>query len=433
MNRFPKPSPLQEKLLLSAAVAAGTLLAYYVWFGRRNRSRRKELESELVQARKTVRDLEEQLLVAEQDEAGKGKEIRIWMDGAFDMMHFGHMNAFRQGKSLGTYLIVGVNSDETITACKGCKPVNSDEERAATVRACRWVDEVVPGVPYIMTEEYLLDIIERYKIDYVVHGDDPCIVNGKDVYESAVKLGKYLTIPRTEGISTTDIVGRMLLMTRSHHEAVDTDKSSESVLGSAVVTSATEKGRSNFLTTSRTIRLFGAGNQAPKKDSKIVYLAGSWDMFHAGHATILERARQYGDYVIVGVYNDRVVNEIHGLNLPILTMQERVLSVLGCKWVDDVLLDAPYILTRDMISSLRISVVLKGSVGPSSNPDPSLPDPFAAAAEMGILQQVDASWPITVHEIVRRIQSQQDALAKKFVAKHAQEMEYYSKKYGHPL
>lgn len=136
--------------------------------------------------------MEEQLLVAEQDEAGKGKEIRIWMDGAFDMMHFGHMNAFRQGKSLGTYLIVGVNSDETITACKGCKPVNSDEERAATVRACRWVDEVVPGVPYIMTEEYLLDIIERYKIDYVVHGDDPCIVNGKDVYESAVKLGWLL-------------------------------------------------------------------------------------------------------------------------------------------------------------------------------------------------------------------------------------------------
>lgn len=38
------------------------------------------------------------------------KEVRIWMDGAFDMMHYGHMNAFRQGKSLGTKLIVGVNS-----------------------------------------------------------------------------------------------------------------------------------------------------------------------------------------------------------------------------------------------------------------------------------------------------------------------------------
>lgn len=34
------------------------------------------------------------------------------MDGAFDMMHYGHMNAFRQGRSLGTELIVGVNSDD---------------------------------------------------------------------------------------------------------------------------------------------------------------------------------------------------------------------------------------------------------------------------------------------------------------------------------
>jgi cytidyltransferase-like protein len=118
----------------------------------------------------------------------KQEEIRIWMDGAFDMMHYGHMNAFRQGKSLGTTLIVGVNDDETITQCKG-KPVFDEKERVNTVKACKWVDEVVEGVPYIMNEEYLSHVIQKYKIDYVVHGDDPCIVDGKDVYESAKKLG----------------------------------------------------------------------------------------------------------------------------------------------------------------------------------------------------------------------------------------------------
>lgn len=97
------------------------------------------------------------------------KEIRIWMDGAFDMMHFGHMNAFRQGRSLGTKLIVGINSDESITRCKGA-PVMNDDERMSSVRGCRWVDEVVPNVPYIMNEEYINYIIEEYKIDYVVHG-----------------------------------------------------------------------------------------------------------------------------------------------------------------------------------------------------------------------------------------------------------------------
>jgi ethanolamine-phosphate cytidylyltransferase len=135
--------------------------------------------------------LEEKLLSLEQNDIkSSGKEIRIWMDGAFDMMHYGHMNAFRQGKALGTYLIVGVNSDETITACKG-KPVCAEKERIETVRGCKFVDEVVEGVPYVMSDEYLTYVIEKYKIDFVVHGDDPCIVDGKDVYESARKLGKF--------------------------------------------------------------------------------------------------------------------------------------------------------------------------------------------------------------------------------------------------
>ena len=144
------------------------------------------------------------------------REIRIFMDGAFDVMHYGHMNAFRLGRSLGTYLIVGVNSDESITQCKG-PPLMNDDERLTMVEACKFVDMVVPNCPYIMTSEYLDYIFETYNVDYVVHGDDPCIVDGKDVYASAKRRGRYRSIPRTEGVSTTDIVGRMLLMTKEHH------------------------------------------------------------------------------------------------------------------------------------------------------------------------------------------------------------------------
>ena len=55
----------------------------------------------------------------------------------------------------------------------------NDEERLIAVEGCRFVDEVVRDVPYVMNEDYLKCVIEKYKIDYVVHGDDPCIVNGK--------------------------------------------------------------------------------------------------------------------------------------------------------------------------------------------------------------------------------------------------------------
>jgi len=47
------------------------------------------------------------------------------------------------------------------------------------VFCCRWADLVLPEVPYVMNEEYINYLFEHHKVDYVVHGDDPCIVDGK--------------------------------------------------------------------------------------------------------------------------------------------------------------------------------------------------------------------------------------------------------------
>lgn len=53
---------------------------------------------------------------------------RLWFDGCFDMMHFGHANALRQAKELGDYLVVGVHSDAEVEKNKGL-PVMREEER----------------------------------------------------------------------------------------------------------------------------------------------------------------------------------------------------------------------------------------------------------------------------------------------------------------
>lgn len=56
------------------------------------------------------------------------KPLRIWFDGCFDLMHFGHANALRQAKAMGDILVVGVHSDEEVERHKGM-PVMRYEER----------------------------------------------------------------------------------------------------------------------------------------------------------------------------------------------------------------------------------------------------------------------------------------------------------------
>ena len=294
---FDGPSPVDTCRAVIAIVL--TLVAYYISFGYRNRRRRRQLSRELQVAQAQLAWLQEKLRLQEEGESddderrignnetcdgnqnklGKGnrtREIRIFMDGAFDLMHYGHMNAFRLGRSLGTHLVVGVNSDESITKCKGA-PLMNDEERMAMVQSCKFVDEVVPDCPYIMNKDYLDYVIDKYKIDYVIHGDDPCIVDGKDVYEAAKKAGRYRSIPRTEGVSTTDIVGRMLLLTKEHHT-----QEGKSFLGS----------QSQFLTTSRMLQLFSKNVRSPEKWMRVIYIDGAWDLFHPGHVAILKAAKE---------------------------------------------------------------------------------------------------------------------------------------------
>lgn len=76
------------------------------------------------------------------------------------------------------------------------------------VSAVKWVDEIIPDAPYAITEDFMKKLFDEYNIDYIIHGDDPCILpDGTDAYALAKKVGRYKQIKRTEGVSSTDIVG----------------------------------------------------------------------------------------------------------------------------------------------------------------------------------------------------------------------------------
>jgi len=399
-----------------------------VWLWRRNTP--EALEQKLMQAEVRISQLRRKLAELQTIPKNVSRaEVRIWMDGAFDMMHYGHANAFRQGRLMGTHLVVGVNDDESIAYAKG-PPLMSEIERHAMVESCKWVDEVVPRVPYVMSEEYLRWVIQRYHIDYVVHGDDPCIVDGRDVYESAQALGKYRTIPRTEGVSTTEIVGRMLLLSKDHHQ-VDGDGEAV-VAGKALAPDQQQFGtwirESKFMTTSRMLNLFSEGCSQPPADSRVVYVDGGWDMFHAGHVQFLRAARTFGDFLLVGVHNDTIVNHYRGSNFPIMNLNERVLSVLSCRFTGDVVINPPWHMTREMIAALKISAVVHGTTHDKNHDGGQ--DPYAVPKAMGIFHELNSEGTLTVDVIIDRIHANRERVDAKVAKKKLSEQDYYNLRYG---
>ena len=118
-----------------------------------------------------------------------------------------------QAKRLGAYLVVGIHSDEDILLNKGPTVMDLDE-RVLAVSACRWADLPVPGAPYVTDPAWM----DAYGCRYVVHGDDVTTdAAGEDCYRIVKAAGRFRIVRRTPGISTTDLVGRMLLCTKTHH------------------------------------------------------------------------------------------------------------------------------------------------------------------------------------------------------------------------
>ena len=119
-----------------------------------------------------------------------------------------HMRQLEQAKTAfpNTYLIVGVTGDEETHKRKGLT-VLSGAERAETVRHCKWVDEVIPNCPWVLTTDFL----DENKIDYVAHDDLPYgAAEGDDIYKPIKEQGKFLVTQRTDGVSTTGIITKIV-------------------------------------------------------------------------------------------------------------------------------------------------------------------------------------------------------------------------------
>lgn len=363
----------------------------------------------------------------------KKRPVRVYMDGCFDMMHYGHCNALRQARALGDELVVGVVSDAEIIANKG-PPVTPLHERMIMVSAVKWVDEVIPDAPYAITEEFMKRLFTEYNIDYIIHGDDPCLLpDGTDAYALAKKAGRYKQIKRTEGVSSTDIVGRMLLCVRERSVSDTHNRSSLQRQFSHGKSQKFEDGVSGitrvseFLPTSRRIVQFSNG-KGPGPDARIVYIDGAFDLFHAGHVEILRIARGLGDFLLVGIHTDQTVSEHRGAHRPIMNLHERSLSVLACRYVDEVIIGAPWEISKDMITTFNISLVVHGTIAENKDIEKGTSNPYVIPTSMGVFQLLESPLEITTSTIIKRIVSNHEAYQIRNEKKAASEKRYYEGK-----
>lgn len=277
-----------------------------------------------------------------------------------------------------------------------------------------------------------------------MHGDDiTSDSGGEDCYRFVKQAGRFKVVKRTPGISTTDLVGRMLLCTRDHFIG-----SLKDALSGLEGSGTEEERRVQADGMGRRIREYatdasgvrpgvdvytwhngpsdaGVGafeslvkGKGPKTGQRVVYVDGGFDLFSSGQIEFLrsviriedDKARShdwyteaartdrmkaagedYGPcYVVAGIHDDAEINQHKGLNYPIMNIFERGLCLLQCSYVHSVIFGAPFEPTETFLHNLPAHPDQLPSIvyhGPTSFM-PLGYDPYAEAKRLNIFEEI---------------------------------------------
>ena len=128
-----------------------------------------------------------------------GKKI-VFTNGCFDLIHIGHIKYLRQAKALGDILIIGLNSDSSVSRIKPKRPVNPQEQRAEVLSSLEMVDYVT-----LFDEDTPYELIKFVKPDILVKGGDwkKADIVGSDIAKETHSL------PYIKGVSTSEIIEKI--------------------------------------------------------------------------------------------------------------------------------------------------------------------------------------------------------------------------------
>lgn len=130
----------------------------------------------------------------------------VFTNGCFDLLHFGHIDYLAKARDLGDRLIIGLNTDASISRIKGpSRPVKDQMSRAHILAAIQFVDAVI-----FFDEETPIELISWLKPDVLVKGSDYTIkgiIGHELVLENG---GEVKTISFVEGFSSSKLIDKII-------------------------------------------------------------------------------------------------------------------------------------------------------------------------------------------------------------------------------
>ena len=129
----------------------------------------------------------------------------VFTNGCFDILHRGHIEYLAKAASLGTKLVIGLNTDASVKRLKGdSRPINDENARALLLASLVFVDKVI-----LFDTDTPRDLIDFVQPDVLVKGGDykPEEIVGYDIVKA--KGGEIVTLDFVEGYSTTSLIEKM--------------------------------------------------------------------------------------------------------------------------------------------------------------------------------------------------------------------------------
>jgi len=135
----------------------------------------------------------------------KSGEKTVFSNGCFDIIHAGHVDYLEKARQKGDHLIVGLNTDHSVTKIKGeNRPIVDEVSRSRVLAALEFVDAVV-----LFNEDTPLNLIMALKPDILIKGKDYNIKNIVGADFVMQNGGIVETIELTEGMSTTIVINKI--------------------------------------------------------------------------------------------------------------------------------------------------------------------------------------------------------------------------------